>query len=416
MLNFIYEYFISNNIANPEAAMFFARTTYLCVIFILAVISDVIAKKIILRFISYLIKRTDTEWDDKLHEKKVFANLSHLAPAVVIYLLAPGALIGFTSVVTILKNMVVVYVIVITVMTFFAFLNAVQDIYDSFEASKEVPIKSFVQITKLGIFMVAFIIAFAVLLNKSPFYLISGLGALTAILLLIFRDVIMGFVAGVQLIANKMVTRGDWITMDKYEADGNVIDIALTTVKVRNFDNTITTIPTYALISESFKNWRGMEDSKGRRIKRSIYINVNSIKLCSEDMLKRFAKIKYISDYIEKKKEEISKANKEAEIDESVLANGRKMTNLGTFREYIVKYLENNPKINKDLTLIVRQLSPTEHGIPLEVYCFSSDKNWVAYEKIQSDIFDHLYAVIKEFELEPYQSPSGSDFKSVLVK
>lgn len=415
MLNFIYEYFLTGS-DSTEQAMLLARASYIVAIIIIATISDLIAKKIILRIIGYIVTKTSTSWDDKLHKRKVFSKISHLAPAIVLYLFTPMALTGFGTLIIIAQKLIVIYILLVVINTIFAFLNASQDIYDTFDASKEVPIKGFIQITKLIVFVLALVIALAIILNKSPLYLISGLGAMTAVLLLIFKDAILGLVAGIQLIANRMIAKGDWIEMPKYGADGDVVDIALTTVKIQNFDNTITTIPTYALISESFKNWRGMQDSAGRRIKRSINININSIKFCTEEMLKRFSKIEHISNYIETKKNEIAAYNKEKNIDVSVLVNGRNMTNLGTFRAYIVKYLENHPIINKDLTLIVRQLAPTEHGVPLEVYTFSSDKNWANYESIQSDIFDHLFAVLKEFDLEPYQSPSGSDFKSALSK
>ena len=415
MLNFIYEYFLTDS-NSPETAMLLARVSYIVAIIIIATISDLIAKKIILRIIGYIITKTSTSWDDKLHKRKVFSKISHLAPAVVLYLFTPMALTGFGTLIIIAQKLIVVYILLVVINTIFAFLNASQDIYDTFDASKEVPIKGFIQITKLIVFILALVIALAIILNKSPIYLISGLGAMTAVLLLIFKDAILGLVAGIQLIANRMIAKGDWIEMPKYGADGDVVDIALTTVKVQNFDNTITTIPTYTLISESFKNWRGMQESAGRRIKRSINININSIAFCTDEMLNRFSKIQYISDYIETKKSEVSTYNSDKKIDTSLLVNGRNMTNLGTFRAYIVKYLENHPMINKDLTLLVRQLAPTEHGVPLEIYTFSSDKNWVNFEKIQSDIFDHLFAVLTEFDLEPYQSPSGSDFSSALNK
>ena len=242
-------------------------------------------------------------------------------------------------------------------------------------------------------------------------YFLSGLGALTAVLLLVFKDTILGLVAGVQLSANKMVAVGDWIEMPKYGADGDVIEVALTTVKVQNWDKTVTTIPAYALISDSFKNWRGMQESGGRRIKRSVSIDVQTIVFCDEEMLGRFAKIKYIAEYIQKKKDELARFNQELKVDDSSLVNGRRMTNVGTFRAYVVAYLKHHPKIHQEMTFLVRQLAPSENGLPIEVYVFSNDKVWANYEAIQADIFDHILAVVPEFDLRVFQVPTGNDFR-----
>ena len=229
--------------------------------------------------------------------------------------------------------------------------------------------------------------------------------------MLVFRDSILGFVAGIQLAANRMVSVGDWIEMPAYGADGDVLEVALTTVKVQNWDKTITTIPTYALISESFKNWRGMSESGGRRIKRSVSIDMSSIKFCDLEMLERFEKIQYISGYIEQKKNELKDFNRAMSVDTASLVNGRRMTNIGTFRAYVQAYLQNHPKINKDMTFLIRQLPPTENGLPIEIYVFSNDKVWANYEAIQADIFDHVLAVVPEFDLRVYQNPTGADFR-----
>jgi miniconductance mechanosensitive channel len=247
------------------------------------------------------------------------------------------------------------------------------------------------------------------LMNKSPGALITGLGAVSAIILLIFRDSILGFVAGMQLTFNDMVRRGDWIEMPKYGADGDVIDVTLNTVKVQNWDKTVTMIPTYALVSDSFKNWRGMQDSGGRRIKRAINIDMNSVKFCTEEMIERFSKIQYITEYIREKEEELAEYNEVNKFDTSMLVNGRHMTNIGTFRAYIEAYLHHHPKIRQDMTFLIRHLRPTEHGIPIEIYVFSNDIVWAHYESIQADIFDHILAVIPEFDLRVFQRPSGRD-------
>ena len=237
---------------------------------------------------------------------------------------------------------------------------------------------------------------------------------MAAVLMLVFKDTILGFVASIQLSANKMVVPGDWIEMPSHNADGDVLDISLNTVKVQNWDKTITTIPTYALVSESFRNWKGMEESGGRRIKRSVTIDMKSIKFCTPEMIKKFKKIQILHDYIEKKEKELNEHNKKYEIDNSVLVNGRRMTNIGVFRAYIVSYLHNHPEINNEMTSMVRQLEPTDKGLPLQIYVFSSDKRWVYYEKIQSDIFDHILAVAPEFDLRVFQNPSGYDVVKLL--
>jgi miniconductance mechanosensitive channel len=284
------------------------------------------------------------------------------------------------------------------------------------EVSKEIPIKSFIQILKVVIYFVAIIFIISAILNKTPLYFFSGLGALTAVLLLIFKDAILGFVAGIQLAANKMVSHGDWIEMPKYGADGDVLEVALTTVKVQNWDKTVTTIPTYALISESFKNWRGMQLSGGRRIKRSVYIDINTIKFCTEEMIERFSKIRYIAEYMEKKKKELAEYNAAHQLDDSVPTNKRQLTNVGTFRAYVVSYLRNHPMINQEMTFLVRQLALAEHGLPIEIYVFCKDKVWAHYEAIQSDIFDHILSIVPEFDLKVFQNPAGSDFKEYASK
>jgi miniconductance mechanosensitive channel len=258
------------------------------------------------------------------------------------------------------------------------------------------------------------VFALSITLDKSPWVFLSGLGAMTAVVLLIFKDAILGLVAGIQLSANDMVRPGDWIEMSKYGADGDVMEVTLTTVKVRNWDKTITTIPTYALISDSFRNWRGMTMSGGRRIKRSVWIDVNSIRFCSPEMIEKFERIALLKEYVRSKREELEKYNREQGVDDASPVNGRRMTNVGTFRAYLVQYLRHHPQVHQQLTLLVRQLQPTEKGLPIEVYVFSSDQRWVEYEAIQADIFDHILAVLPEFGLRPFQSPSGADIAGAL--
>ena len=410
MLEFITDLLVSSRI-NDATADILARGAIIALIIVLSVLINFLVKRPLLAVLSNLIARTETKWDDTILEKKVLNQLAHLGPALVIYVMAPLALEGHEMAIDYAADAVQIYMILVSILVINAFLNAVLDIYRTFEIAREIPITGFVQVANIVAYFLGGILVVCILLDQTPLFFLSGLGALTAILLLVFRDAILGFVAGIQLITNKMLSPGDWIEMPKYGADGDVLDVALTTVKVQNWDKTITTIPTYALISNSFKNWRGMQESGGRRIKRSIYIDVNTIKLCTEEMLGRFSKIQYISEYIERKKEEVATYNAASHVDETSVVNGRRLSNIGTFRAYVIAYLKNHPMINQEMTFLVRQLSPTEHGLPLEIYVFCKDKVWANYEAIQADIFDHILAVVPEFDLRVFQHPTGSDFK-----
>jgi miniconductance mechanosensitive channel len=396
---------------NEGLTFYVARGIAVVAVLVLSFIADFVAKRYIVSALAYVISRSRAKWDDAVLRQKALSRLAHLAPALVIYVLTPIALEGLDAVIAFSISAVLIYMIIILMLVLDSLLNTVEDIYQNFRASKEVPIKGFIQILKMVLYFLATIFVIAILLNKTPVYLLSGIGALTAVLMLVFRDAILGFVAGIQLAANKMVAVGDWIEIPKYGADGDVLEVSLTTVKVQNWDKTITTIPTYSLISESFKNWRGMDDSGGRRIKREVAIDMGSIRFCDEEMLGRFEKIQYIAEYIEKKKHELEQFNQSANVDNASLANGRRMTNIGTFRAYVVAYLRNHPMINLEMTFLVRQLQPTPFGLPLEIYVFSKDKVWANYEAIQADIFDHILAVLPEFDLRVYQNPTGADFR-----
>jgi miniconductance mechanosensitive channel len=390
-----------------------ARGVFIGVILLLGLLADFIARHLVLRTLSRAIRHSRWRWDDALLKRNVLKRISHFVPAIVIYLLVPLALQGYDGASRFVTQLVLIYMIVLGLLVLDAALNVVVDVYRSFERSRDIPIRSFIQVIKLVAVFIGLIFIISIVLDKTPLYLLSGLGALTAVLMLIFKDAILGFVAGIQLTANRMVARGDWIEMAKYGADGDVLDVTLTTVKVQNWDKTITTIPTYALISDAFKNWRGMAESGGRRIKRAINIDMNTIRLCDEAMLARFGKISLLQDYLKAKREDIATYNKGHAFDESSLVNGRKLTNVGTYRAYIIAYLRRHPMINQDMTFLVRQLAPTPEGLPLEIYVFSKDKVWASYEAIQADIFDHLLAVIPEFGLRVYQQPAGSDFRSL---
>ena len=381
----------------------------LLVLVVLAWLVNLIAKRIILRLVKAVVKRSRIEWDDVLVDTGVFTRLSHLAPALVINTFAPGVLGRSDMVLAGVNDAVSLYLICIWLGVLFAVLNAVQIIAQQKSRTKGVPIKGFIQAVKLVAVVVSLIFVLAILLDKSPLYLFSGLGALTAVLLFVFKDAILGFVAGIQISTNQMVRVGDWIEMPSAGTDGDVIDVSLTTVKVQNWDKTISTVPTYDLISKSFRNWRGMSDSGGRRIKRSIEFDVTSIGFANEEQLEAWSKIGDVREHLAKKREEIAKDNEKLGDDASVLGNGRRLTNIGTFRAYCVSYLKTHPHIAQDKTLLVRQLQPSEHGLPLEIYVFVNDTNWNFYEGVQADIFDHLLSVAKVFDLKVYQQPSGAD-------
>jgi len=362
------------------------------------------------KFAHYTIQ----QWDDILVEKHIVKRILYFIPLILLYVLSSPILTG-TSLLPLSQTLISVLFLIAGMMFLDAMLNALLAIYGKSAIAKEISITPFVQVLKLGLYFVTGILLLSLLLQKTPLYFLSGLGALTAVLMFVFKDVLMGFVAGIQLIANKMVAPKDWIEMPKYGADGDVIEITLTTVKVQNFDNTITTIPTYALINESFKNWRNMNLSGGRRIKRYVNIDLGSIKFCSSEMLEQFKRIQLISQYIQNRQEEILVYNKKHQVDESTLVNGRRLTNIGVFRSYVEAYLRQHPMIHKDMTFLIRQLSPSENGLPIEIYVFCKDTNWTAYEAIQADIFDHILAVVPEFDLRVFQEPSGSDFQKIAL-
>jgi miniconductance mechanosensitive channel len=379
----------------------------------MGVVANFVAKRYIVTGLTYVISKTKSKWGDAFLRQSALNRMAHLAPALVIYVLTPIALEGVDWLILLIRNALLIYMLVILMLIIDSVLNTVKEIYLNLRSSRQIPIEGFIQALKIALYFLTAIFVISILVGKTPIYLLSGIGAMTAVLMLIFRDAILGFVAGIQLAANKMVSVGDWIEMSKYGADGDILEVSLTTVKVQNWDKTITTIPTYALISESFKNWRGMSDSGGRRIKRAVNIDMSSIRFCDEEMLERYTKIQYITEYIDEKKAELEEFNQAENIDNASLANGRRMTNVGTFRAYVVAYLRNHPMINMDMTFLVRQLPSTQYGLPIEIYVFSKDKVWANYEAIQSDIFDHILAVLPEFDLRIYQNPTGADFRTL---
>ena len=404
MLSVFESWLVDQGIEAGVAAIAAVATGVLVVV-ILAVVANVVAKRLLLRAVLGLAGRTETNWDDVLTERRVFHRLARIAPALVVYFFSPAVLGADSSAARLVTAGCLLYSVVVVVSVLDGLLSATVDIMRGFPVGGRLPLTSFAQVAKLVLYGVAFIVALSVIIGESPALLFSGLGVMTTVLMLVFKDPILGFVAGIQLSANQMVTPGDWIEMPKYGADGDVLEVALTTVKVQNFDKTITTVPTYALISESFKNWRGMSESGGRRIKRAINIDMSSIRFCDDTMLERLSKLHYMADYLAQKRREIETWNAGHEGEPATSLHPRRLTNIGTFRAYIVAYLRHHPKIHPQLTFLVRQLAPTVHGLPVEIYVFSTDQNWINYEGIQSNIFDHLLAVVPEFDLRVYQIP-----------
>jgi len=354
-----------------------------------------------------LINRSKNRFDDLLIQNKFFKKISYLVPGLWIYFWLHSTFFSSDVVVEFFKGLTTVFFYVIAVLVVNSVLSTLNDYYNRYSFAKEHPIAGPIQVIKILSYLVGLLGIIGFLLDRDMSSLLLGLGTISAVLMLIFKDPILGFAGGLQLTFNKMVRIGDWITMSKYGADGTVIEINLTTVKVQNFDKTIITIPTYSMVSDSFQNWRGMEDSGGRRIKRHISIDMDTVKFCTPEMLARFRKIKAITEYIDRREAEIEQYNQDLGIDPEIKVNGRRQTNLGVFQAYLKAYLRNRPDINNDMTFIVRQLQPTEKGLPIELYVFANTTEWVAYEEIQVSIFDHILASIPEFELRVFQYPSS---------
>lgn len=390
----------------------FITSAKLILTVLVSYIAFVIARKYITKVLAAMAHKTKSNWDDVLVERHVFNRLSYLIPAYLLYWLLPYALVSYPEISNLLLLAIETYSIVIIMLVAVAFLDSILHIYAQYDIAKAKPIKGYIQVGKILVYILAFLTIISILIGQSPIILIGGLGAFSAVLLLVFKDAILGLVAGVQLTANDMLRPGDWISMPKYEADGTVVDITLTTVKVQNWDKTISTIPAYSLFTDSFKNWRGMEESGGRRIKRSINLDINSIKFCNEEMLEKYKQFQHIVDYVKNKEIEIQQYNTEKKVNTKVLVNGRRQTNIGIFRAYLKAYLLNHPDVNPNLTMLVRQLQPTENGLPMEIYVFSAKQAWADFEAVQADIFDHIFAIIPEFDLRAFQIPSGRDFSS----
>ena len=380
-------------------------------------VSNFFVKRFVLGLVRSLSKKSKTSIGEHLAEEKFFHRLSHLAPAFVISSLSGFALVNYPFLNDLVGIVVNLYLVIIALSVIDSFINALYKISENSKISSKLPLKGICQAIKILINGTGVIFILSILLNKSPVYFFSGLGALTAVILLVFKDVILGLVAGVQLTTNNMVRKGDWIEMPKYGADGDVIDVSLTTVKVQNWDKTVSTIPAHALVSDAFKNWRGMSESGGRRIKRSILLDLSSLHFLKESEIEELEKIELLKDYFEGKRSAIGEKGLEVEKQGLVapLLNGRNLTNAGTFRAYCLEYLRANPAIHKKgMTFLVRQLAPSDKGLPIEIYVFVNDVRWVHFEAVQSDIFDHLLASLPIFGLRAFQLPSDASFSHLL--
>lgn len=378
------------------------------------VLLHLVARRYVLKIVHMLVHRSPVDWDRVLFEHRVPHRLSLVIPLIALQIgIAwvpglPAALSGL------LHRIVSASMVLVTALTLDAFLSAVHTLYLRAPTAATRPIKSYVQLAKVFIYVIAGVFIVARLADQTPWYFVSGLGAMMAIILLIFRDTLLSLVASVQLTNNDLIRVGDWIEMPQFGADGDVIDIALNTVRVQNWDRTISVIPTHKFLDHSFRNWRGMFEGGGRRIKRALFINMGTIRFLTDAEVARFGRFVLLKEYIETKLHELEAENTRYRDDPDAIVNARRLTNVGTFRAYVIAYLRNHPQINRDLTFLVRQLAPTPEGLPLEIYVFTKDTRWAYYEAIQADIFDHILSIVPEFGLSVYQRPSGNDFGAVL--
>jgi len=381
------------------------------IIFLLCAISFYLTRYQLLVIIEKVVLNSRNTWDDLLAENKVFSRIALLFPFLVLLFLLPIFILPDSTYYQFLLVMAKVGITFQVARSLSALLNVVKNVSKQTARERYLPLNATLQVVKLVVYLVATILAISFILGESPLYLLSGLGALTAVLLLVFQDTIKGLVASIQISANRMLAPGDWIEIPQYGADGDVLEIGLNTVKVQNFDNTVTTVPTYALISGSFKNWRDMFNSGGRRIKRTIIVDIGSIEFSNTEQIHELSQINLLKDYLAEKQQAIETYNQELGVDAKKQANQRQLTNVGTFRAYIEAYLKQHDKVHHGMTCMVRQLSATATGLPLELYFFSNDQKWVNYEAIQADIFDHLYAMAPQFNLRIFQHPSGDDWR-----
>ena len=405
----LYDYLISANFSETSAK-YLNMMALAISLFVIVLIIDFITRKILVQIFTKFASKSKTNFDDLLVTNKVPRNIAHVIPLLFMIELMPIVLTDFNYYENIAEKGLKTFSILLTLWIVRSVLNALKDYFKTLPQLKDKPIDSYIQVFMIFAWVIGVFSAIAILTGIAFINFITGLGAASAVIILIFKDTILGFVASIQVSINDMVHIGDWITFEKYGADGDVIEINLATVKVQNFDKTITTIPTYALISDSFKNWRGMVNSEGRRIKRALNIKLNSVKYLTKDEIDRLKKVQLITSYLDKRESDINGFNTNHKIDKELPLNGRNLTNIGVFRKYAQTYLEQHSAINKDMMIMTRQLQPTTQGIPLEIYAFSSDKRWENYEYIMADIFDHIIAATPYFDLEIFELPSTTTF------
>ncbi len=398
----------------PGTADWLDQLVILAIILLLAWLLGMFCRYVVVGAVQRVVGHTKVTWDDELFNTSLLRKLFRFLPVILIYILLPLAFGHDKALLKTMQHVCSVVLVWVTMVFLSTLIKTIINLLGRSESMEGKPLKGVQQILQITVYLVGVLIIISILIQKDMTAIFAALGASAAVTMLIFKDSITGFVSGVQLSANNMLKPGDWITMPKYGADGTVIDVTLTTVKVRNFDNTITTIPPYALTNDSFQNWRGMEESPGRRIKRSINIDMNSVKFCTPEMLEKYRKVSLLTRYIDETEAELQKYNSERHIDGTVQINARRQTNIGVFRAYLDRYLASLPQVNQEMTCMVRQLQPTENGIPIELYFFSAVKEWIPYERVQADVFDHVLSVIPEFELYVFQNPSGRDMQNLI--
>jgi len=409
--HFFYNKFILSGMSE-SLAEYLNMAILLVGLLILLFITDLLTRKIITTNFNRLAERTKTNFDDFLVKNKAPRNMAHVIPVIIADMLLNDVFVHFETAQIVAGKALEVFGVLLTLWIVRSLLNTFKDYFKTLPRLKDKPIDSYIQVFMIFIWVLGFILAFVILTETKIVTFLATLGAASAVIILVFKDTIMGFVASIQVATNDMVRIGDWITFDKFGADGDVIEINLATVKVQNFDKTITTIPTYALISDSFKNWRGMSDSDGRRIKRALIIKQESVKYLKNEEIDKLKKIQLLTSYLEQRQKDIAAQNDQNAADKNLLINGRNLTNMGVFRKYIETYVENHSAINEEMTIMVRQLAPSSQGIPIEIYAFSKDKVWKNYEYIMADIFDHLVASVSYFELQLFELPSNTTFNN----
>lgn len=394
---------------NPNMADKLDRFVILLVIALLAFITDIVVRKILVGIVYNIVKKTKNKWDDLFLDKKLLNDLALFAPAVLIYVLLPLAFQKEPDILFWSRKFILVFMSILLIITINTSIGIVQKIAEVSQRLKGKTLNGFFQILKIIVGFTGTIIIVSIIIDKSPTTLFAGLGASAAVLMLVFKDTIVGFVSGILLSSNKMLRVGDWITCKKHNVNGVVIEISLNTVKIRNFDNTIITMPPYSLVSDSFQNWRNMQENGARRIMRSINIDMHSIKFCTREMIEKYRKISLIKDYIDSQEKQLYEYNLQNGIDDSVMVNGMRLTNIGVFRAYLQRYIENQPTIDKNQIYMIRQMEPTENGLPIQIYFFTTKFQWVAYEGVMADVFDHIIAVIPEFDLNVFQNLTSKD-------